>query len=83
MNYWLVAFLSLIFTAVCGTLAVNSICNHVIDVYSIARWGVNDEKKISLKLILFAERLAAVMLCGLTASGLACLIFSVIKLIGG
>lgn len=81
MNWWLSAFLSLIFTGVCGTLAVNTICNHITDIYHAAIWGVPDEKLA--KLTLFAERFAAVMLCGLTISGLGCLIFSAIKLIGG
>lgn len=81
MNYWLVAILSLIFTGLCGTLAVNTICNHIIDVYNVARYGATNKKRISL--VLFLERFAAAMLCGLTVSGVGCLIFSMIKLIGG
>ena len=81
MNYWLVAFLSLIFTGLCGTFAVNTICSHLTDVYLAAKWGIPDEKRTNL--VLLAERFAAVMLCGLTISGLGCLIFSMIKLIGG
>lgn len=81
MNWWLAAFLSLIFTGACGTFAVNLICNHIADVYNAARWGIQDEKKTNLEW--FAEEFAAVMLCGLTFSGLGCLIFSMIKLIGG
>lgn len=77
MNYWLAAFLSLIFTGACGTLVMNLICCHNINMY----YGVQDEKKTSLER--FVERFAAMMLCGLTLSGLGCLIFSMIKLIGG
>lgn len=81
MNWWLAAILSLIFTGLCGTFAVNTICNHIIDMYDAARLGLQDEKRTNL--LLLAERFAAVMLCGLTTSGLGCLIFSAIKLIGG
>ena len=81
MNYWLAAMLSLIFTGLCGTLAVNTICNHIIDIHNAARWDVQDKKWTNLALL--AERFATVMLCGLTASGLGCLIFSMIKLIEG
>ena len=81
MNWWLAAFLSLIFTGLCGTFAVNTICNHIVDVYNVARWGAPDKKLTNLMLLL--ERFAMVMLCGLTVSGLGCLTFSMIKLIGG
>lgn len=77
MNWWLAAFLSLIFTGACGTLVSNLICCHNISMY----YGVQDEKKTSLER--FVEQFAVVMLCGLTVSGLGCLIFSMIKLIGG
>ena len=83
MNYWLVAILSLIFTGVSGTCTVNMIGNHLIDLHTVANWGVSaaDGKKVLRVLTL--QRFFAAILCGLTASGLACLIFSVIKLIGG
>lgn len=77
MNWWLAVFLSLIFTGACGTLASNLISCRDIKMY----YGVQNEKKTSLER--FVEQFAAVMLCGLTASGLGCLIFSMIKLIGG
>lgn len=81
MSYWLVMLISLIFTGACGTFAVNLICNHIADLYHATMWGVQDEKKTNLEW--FAEEFAAIMLCGLTVSGLGCLIFSMIKLIGG
>ena len=77
MNWWLAAVLSLIFTGACGTLSANLICCHNINMY----YGIKDEKKMSLEW--FAYQFATVMLCGLTVSGLGCLIFSMIKLIGG
>ena len=81
MNYWITAVLSLIFVAVFGTLAANTICNHIIDVYNVARLGTPNKKLTNLMLLL--ERFAVAMLCGLTVSGLTCLIFSVVKLMGG
>lgn len=81
MNWWLAALLSMILTGLCGTFAVNLICNHIIDVHNAAMWGVQDKKRTDLEWLI--ERFIAVMLCGLTFSGLGCLIFSVIKLIGG
>lgn len=81
MNWWLTAIFSLIFTGVCGTFAVNTICNHIADVHNAVRLCVSNKKLTNLTLLL--ERFAVVMLCGLTVSGLGCLIFSMIKLIGG
>lgn len=83
MNYWLVAILSLMFTGVSGTCTVNMIGNHLIDLHRVAKWSVSavDKKKVIRALTL--QRFFVAIFCGLTASGLACLIFSVIKLIGG
>ena len=81
MNYWITAVLSLIFVAVFGTFTVNIVCNHVEEVRFVKTWGTTDKKGKSIEW--FATRLVAVLLGSLTLSGLTCLIFSVVKLMGG
>lgn len=81
MNYWITAVLSLIFVMVFGTFTVNIICNHVADIHFVERWGTNDKKGKSVEW--FVTRLVAVLLGSLTLSGLTCLIFSLVKLMGG
>lgn len=81
MNYWITAVLSLIFVAVFGTFAVNIICNHVKEVRFVETWGVTDKKLKSTEW--FVTRLVAMLLGSLMLSGLTCLIFSVVKLMGG
>ena len=81
MNYWITAVLSLIFVAVFGTFTVNIVCNHVEEVRFVKTWGTTDKKGKSIEW--FVTRLVAMLLGSLTLSGLTCLIFSVVKLMGG
>ena len=81
MNYWITAVLSLIFVMVFGTFTVNIICNHVEEIRFVERWGTNDKKGKSVEW--FVTRLVVMLLGSLTLSGLTCLIFSVVKLMGG
>lgn len=84
MNYWITAILSLIFVMVFGTFTVNIICNHVEEVAiqkSLAKLKISNKHGIAWDW--FVTRLVAVMLGSLTLSGLTCLIFSVVKLMGG
>lgn len=81
MNYWITAVLSLIFVAVFGTFSINIICNHVEEVRFVKTWGTTDEKGKSIEW--FVTRLVAMLLGSLTLSGLTCLMFSVIRLMGG
>ena len=81
MNYWIGAVLSLIFVAVFGTFSINIICNHVEEARFVKTWGTTDKKSKSVEW--FVTRLVTVLLGSLTLSGLTCLIFSVVKLMGG
>ncbi len=81
MSYWITAVLSLIFVMVFGTFTVNIICNHAEETHFVKTWGTTDKKGKSVEW--FVTRLVTVLLGSLTLSGLTCLIFSVVKLMGG